>query len=577
VQQVAVASWEVFVGKSLISASFLWVLAQIAGTSAEPANTSRLSLAARLPRVSFASGVESTDFVVRGDAPDDPGPEIAAVQNALVGNESDAERNQTLAALYDRAKDKARCREARERASELFSQRLKARPDDSLSVSRLGVVLVALGQQREGEALLRRAVQLPTHEWECWANLCDYLGEKGNKEEASALLRRARELHPRAWQLWRTSWWHLYYSAWQELVVSLPNLPEKCFSPFSPFFQAAALFKEQRPSPMAVAKALALLEDGERCLDHGVAAAPTEGEPYRWRAEGQVLHALMRAEIRQAAGEKVNFYGEVTSAGILEDFARAAQLLPGDYTIQLKAIMFAAKYGDEHSCPPVPGWRGSATARLVIEAGVTRLEALTKSVDSSVAYGSCSSLGLVYLEILNDTERAEGHLRRALALIPSREPAWELLCGLLSQASRGEDLLTVCRERLRYKDSAHNRFLLAKAYELMARYDHAEEQLRVAMKLDCKDLMATLGLAALLLRHSHDVGALAEAGGLLDRVAPRLAEVATPEFGLDYLATRGIYVGSKGDTAQASRLFRQVLEQDANHRIASDALRALGE
>jgi hypothetical protein len=119
--------------------------------------------------------------------------------------------------------------------------------------------------------------------------------------------------------------------------------------------------------------------------------------------------------------------------------------------------------------------------------------------------------------------------------------------------------------------------MLAMAYEFAAQFDLAEEQLRASMKLDSIDLMPILGLAALRLRHGTDPTALAAAIALLDWVGRRLPKDSNPEPRWDYLATQGIYLGLKGDVAEASRLFRQVPEQDSEHRMASETLHALGE
>jgi tetratricopeptide (TPR) repeat protein len=175
-----------------------------------------------------------------------------------------------------------------------------------------------------------------------------------------------------------------------------------------------------------------------------------------------------------------------------------------------------------------------------------------------------------------DSTGAETSLRRALTLDPSREQAWDMLTSLTAEAKRYEDLVSLCEERLKRKDIARTRLLLAYTYEKLNRLDQAEEQVQAALKLEPEDFTANLALAVLLLKRSDDVAVLSRAGELLNKAGEIIRESPTPVQWMDYSTTGGIYLALRGSLEEARQQLKRVLEYDLHNEAAREALEALG-
>jgi tetratricopeptide (TPR) repeat protein len=284
---------------------------------------------------------------------------------------------------------------------------------------------------------------------------------------------------------------------------------------------------------------------------------------------------------RLTRGEAANPLLGLFNPEALADFRKLAQLRPSDY----RAIGLAAASQivtamlREPSLLPGSGGvleKLPEDLRRTIAADVGRLEELAQNPDRVVSAGSSETLGVVYLLLGEDARSAE-HFRRAVTLDPSRQKAWDMLQGLLFRADKYEDALAVSLERLKQRESVWSHFLVAQAYEYLNRFHEAEEQLRAALRLDEKDLLATLGLAALLLRRADNERVLAEADEFLGKGRHLMLEQATDGQRQDYQVTRGIYQALTGDTAAARVAFEAVLLDAPDHAMAKKALQALKE
>jgi tetratricopeptide (TPR) repeat protein len=523
-----------------------WSLAALAtlvpaGTAQFP-DMHRLREAAQLPVLSSIAAISYLDgFVCIDEEIVDPHERIAAFRRDLAGKESDPERYSQLALLYEHVQDENHAKQARERAAILLRQQLEARPNNALAANHLGLALIDLGHKAEGGVLLRRAVQIRPGEWRFWMDLVLYLKDSamdelfGQDKRPEALLREMQ------------------------------------------FAQISHLLSDRRTPRQRLARALAHLDEARACLDRAVAAAPDHGEPCRHRAAYGLIIAHLRAAVLQAQGKPADLASEHLHSAALADFRRAAQLSPTDCHTQSAAAWFSVVSCKlEASSAGGTRWQDNSAARQLVGEAVGRLEALARSKDAAVAADSAFALGVLYPRALEDPARGEAHLRQAIRLNPSHEMAGTILSRMLIDAGRKDDLVSLCRERVRAADSARNRFQLAAAYDMVKQPGKTEEQLRAAVKLDPKYIPATLGLAALLLR-SGNAAALVEAKDLLDRTGEFLVKRANRNQQLDYQATLGIYKGLKGDQTEASCLLRHVLEQDKDHEIASEAIRALGQ
>jgi tetratricopeptide (TPR) repeat protein len=511
--------------------------------AAQTSQRDRLREAVQLPRITVYM-VSWAFYQTKGGlclrATDNARAEIAALRHSLVGDGSDADRYDRLAELYDEVKDEVHARQAREWVVVLLRHRLEVHPDDALAMSDLGQTLMDLERFEEGEALVRRAVQARPREAQCWMALGDALVPL----------------------------------AMRELLDKGEKLPV-----YDDFERLAGWLLEKRLSPQQIIHCVARVDEAKACMDRAVALAPDQAESYLRRAravdDGWVL---LRATLRYRQGaEPADIRRESTTGTFLRDVSKAAQLSPRQYIVQVWAVMQAFRYAEAHGSPPIPGWRGHAAARQVIEEAVGRLERLAQTEDRELASTSCESLAWLYVFVFEDPEHAEKYLRRAIALKPTHEQMWDLLVGALGGSGRNQEALAAGLEQLKHKDSARNRLLVAKAYESLNLLSKAQEQVQAALQIEPKDFLATVGKAALLLKQADNAGALAEAGVVLGRAEKLLAKDAPRDERLDYIAILGVYMGLTGDRAEARRLLRQVLEQDGNHRMAAAAIRALGE
>ena len=217
----------------------------------------------------------------------------------------------------------------------------------------------------------------------------------------------------------------------------------------------------------------------------------------------------------------------------------------------------------------------SPTVRASIRDALDRLEALAQSKNRETAAGASEAAGVLRLALQNDLGRAEGDLRRAVAMDPSRGGAWELLAALAFQAKGYLKVATVCQEWMKQADSVRGRLILAKAYEKLDRLDQAEEAIHAALKLQPDDFTANLGLAVLLLKRGEDPARMAEAGAQLRRTADLFQKSTPPGQLADYGVILGIYQALTGDPESGEQQLRRVLKYDPDHDGAIAALEVL--
>ena len=154
-----------------------------------------------------------------------------------------------------------------------------------------------------------------------------------------------------------------------------------------------------------------------------------------------------------------------------------------------------------------------------------------------------------------------------------------LVCVLATKGADRE-CLEAARKWVRNHDTARSRFTLAKANERVGDLDEAEKQVRTVLERSPKDVLATLGLAAMLLKRKTETAGLAEAGRLLEKAASAVRNGEPPGeqrdlLERDLLALQGVHRALGGDVEAGKRLLRQVLKMNAEHRIAGKALEAL--
>jgi tetratricopeptide (TPR) repeat protein len=500
-----------------------------------------LRQALRLPTASAITNfkVDSlSGLVMWGDKPDYPG-DIAAARKSLRGDAGDAERFSHLAGLYAAAGDEAQEQAARTKAIALYREQLKARPNDPDVLRGLAGSLDPQSAQ-EAERLFRRATEIAPKEWCAWTDLADSLNMEGT--------------------------WLLFPEGTPRKFMSLEAM--------------AAILAEHPPEPQAESQGLRQLDESLACYDKAVAAAPRDPGPYSSRGFARMGQDFLRQSLRAIKGERVNPFLAAFSPLTMADIHRSAELSPRDFRnvarVAITEVMAALLRCDNHDTQGC--WeRFPEDARRSIRTWLDRLDHLAEDSDPMTAAGSAEALGMLEAFIMQDLAQAEKHYRRVVALRPSREEGWEMLMGLLGATRHDDDLLAVAIDRVKRKDCAHNRFLLAKAYERHKELPKAEDQLRLAIVQDPKDVLVTLGLAALTLKHAKDPKAIAEAGKLLDQSERLLGVGGSATERLDLQATRGVWLALNGRIEEARGVLRDVLALNRDHETAKPALKALGE
>ena len=519
----------------------LLTLAVLCGSAAaQDVNADKkLRQAAWMPTVSIKSGISfSTErgFSLVDDKPDWQ-PRIAALRKQLQGNASDADRYFRLRELYEGSGDEKAAEKAARKAVKLYRPQVKAAPDDNRLLTRLAI---CLDSETEQETLLRRVVKRAPGEYAAWLALGVLLQAQGftvlGLDSGAA--------------------------AKTDLFVLLVQL------------------SRERPAQERIDRALKLFAEARGCFDKVLAAKPPEADVY---SRTGMCCCWGNLVVRCLRGKEGNLMRAFLAPEFLVYFRRAAELDPDDYRLIGWATFYEAIGYAVHHDLKLPN-----TARPLLDAlpkehrqavtgNLARLEKLAQGRNKAAA--ACSELlGTFTLVLKNDPRQCAVWYGRAVERDPTRDKAWELLLAALGGLDRDKEVLATSQKYVKYKDTAHTRYFVAKAHEALRQWDKAKAEVRLALKRDPNSLEATLGLAALLLRGSDRGHALDEAGRMLDRAEQLLKkEAADSDYRLHCDAHRGIYLALKRDRDAARRLLEGVLKKDNENKTARAALDALGK
>ena len=144
------------------------------------------------------------------------------------------------------------------------------------------------------------------------------------------------------------------------------------------------------------------------------------------------------------------------SLDCLPDFHKAAELSTREYRPVVMAAFFEAfAYNMQSSKHPQ---RGAAfwdqlpdRSQRNIRNAMTRLENLGQEPDTRIAAGALESLAILQGFVVGDRTGAEKSARRAVALDPTREQAWDMLISFLVRPETYEELRSTCEQRVRQK------------------------------------------------------------------------------------------------------------------------------
>ncbi len=498
----------------------------------------------KMPGISFSAdwSFDPEKGFKLGSHDADTTAQIAALRKDLARDSSDADRYRRMGTLYAEINDLGNAQSASTRAIQYYRKRVDLQPDNALLLSDLGQTLQVNGRAEEAESLLRRAVQLEPKEWKCWLALGKFLDSEARRDISQRSKPAATGRGAKA------------ASSSTELASDRVGLGRK------------------------------RLEEAEVCYNAALTNAPSEAEIYLRRGLHRTLQSFLLNEIREASGERkpeTEVLSDYFSTESLEDLRQASRLDPRDYRLLGNLALYEI-YGLNARSGKIGlsqefGWTALPdNSQDLLRVVIARLEDLSQDADPKMAAGALEVLGILQGSVLHERNRSLASLQRALALDSTREQAWELAAGTLARAGDFEQLLSLCEDRLKQKDSLRSHLLLAKAYEKLKRWEEAEEEVVAALKKAPNDLGANLSISALMLRRSSDPGALAEAGTWLQRCdkifAGLTAQQKPRQTVIDFTLIRGIYLALADEVESARQWFNSVIEADQENELAREAL-----
>jgi tetratricopeptide (TPR) repeat protein len=478
--------------------------------------------------------------------------EIARLQKRLKKDVNDDERYEILGRVNWLEGREKEADEAFAKAVAFCRQKVREHPEDIPWQVRLGEALLCTDEKKEAEKLLRRSVHEAPNEWRAWLALADCM----NALSLQAIFGN------------------------KHVVGDVESM--------------ASALRELKPTEEQIQQMRRLRNEALRCYGRAIALAPhKEIKPYFRRIVSNWNHAFVEAGLRTIKGEKADPAPVYCAPDLLADFQQIARLSPDDplaigaamfweitgclFHDKLKKKVDRTAAGEDRTAPS----RSLVDAlpeesRKFVRECLERLEQLTKHPNKATVADASEILGEMMMKLLGEEaeEKALEHLRRAVRLDPSRERAWNsLICFLIRK--RTDKAVAVARERLRIKDNAHNRFLLARVFSYNRQYDKAAEELRAGLNNDPKDPYCRLGLIALRLRR-EDAESLKEAGKELTVIYARIEEEKKMDLYLSYAHLCGIYYALIDRPEKAQKMFQQILQWKKDDKTATRALAALG-
>lgn len=474
-----------------------------------------------------------------------PIPEqIAALQKKLAVDGESAEDDYRLGLLYDKAGNRTKSKELYTKSVELCRCQFKRQPDDLPCRLTLAKALQGLEKLEEAEILLRQLVKEAPCDWRCWLELAECLNVRSY----------------------------------------IPIMGDKPFRCNSPRLLLEDIRKAQ-PTPEGIAAAQPYRKESASCFEKAIALAPQEAKIYQRRLAWRQSLALLDYGLCLYKGEKVDPPEDLffLSLDSLNDLRRLSDLNKDDYAgigsiAFYESVRELRQYQKQHPTAEDPGNKlillSEATRKRILK-DFARLEKGMQSQDKHKAADAAVCLGSLRGLILDDPKSAEKCFRRCLELDPTRDAAWEGLIGIMLKNNRDDEIVKLCHQQIKYKDSAHNRLILAKIHEHLGQNDKTEEAVREGLKRYPDDFLFNLAFADLLLRRG-DAKELKQAAQILTKLQKERDEGPPSENRwANHCFACGIYFGLTGDENWARRLLEDVRKRRPDYPGIKEALDAL--
>ncbi len=533
-----------------MSRRFLWLLAALMGLTAsvfgELLDKEQLRQMAKLPTVNlmFSFGVDSLNGFTSEPtlSAAEATAQITAIKKTQSSHTADAAWYDRLGDLYGQAKDTNAAMRAYAKAAGLYQRQLKTQPDDAAIWLAYGAVLGGAGKPAEAETAMRQAVKVAPQNAAAWLQLGNFLSGRA-------------------------------------AVTLLPSLSKLNLNEMPvdgvPFHKTIAAVTEHPPTSEARAKAQRLIAEADDCFDKAVVVAPQKEESYIKRyANRTFVHAWFRAALEKQPASPLFLF----APDAMGDLRRAAQLGSEDYLAQRYCVITEFLYEIYRqrlhlenlwdAWDKLPG-----DTRKRIHEAEARLVAVSVSVDKTKAGGAAEALGIFQYFLHGDSTNSVATLRRAVAIDPTREQAWDMLLGILFTSQHTNDMLVVCQQRLVATPSVRNHLLLAKVWDMQGRQRETEAQVRAALKLGPKDVLVNLAQAAMSVRCAHDAAGLRRAAQHLAAVAKLMNDDTPREQQADLAVLQCIHAALSGQTNKARQHIERALRLDPNNDHAKNLLK----
>jgi tetratricopeptide (TPR) repeat protein len=469
--------------------SIKWILMAILATTLSGHAAAPLRGADRLrelvlfPEMNINFGL---DLVFQGDAWEvqdtfHPPDIIDEAREVLKKQPNDVKQLLRLGFSLERAGQTNESRDCYQEVVQLCQTRLEAEPFNGLNLRDYGFVLSRLNETGKAESMFRRAVLVSSNDWRCWAGLGTFLGKRFN------------------------------LTIYDDYHNGLPPTA------------GTEAIQNYRPPAKTVARLKALDNEARECFEKVTALATNDPDAFVQRAGFEAATSYDRNLLDHVLNDRkldllLSLSDGLTSPGAITNLHRAAELTSENCSYLEIAVfskvllamprdgLMDTKTGKIEGCNFKPGTWPEETHQYIREIQ-TRLETISQSPDSKLAAIAMESLGFNYM-LLGNSEASVAALRRAVALDPTCDAAWDLLVGSLVKSASTEDLAAVCQQRLTYKDSARNHLYLARVYLHQQKWDKVGEQAEAALKIEPDNYVAHMDLMALTLKQINDTNYL---------------------------------------------------------------------
>jgi tetratricopeptide (TPR) repeat protein len=413
-----------------------------------------------------------------------------------------------------------------------FRAQADSRPNDASVQAEFAEALYRAGSRTEAEHVARNATVVLSNDWRCWAALGKLLDRRG--------------------------------------VAALTDRPRRL-----------AEWVQRRPSATELMEADECQAEANKCFDRAVALAPKEAEVYLERAVHRSVIASLRKTLAQFSRTEpvsTEMFDAMGTPEVCADWAQVARLSPTNYG----AIAY---WGWSEATPalvkrtstrPIDSLTESRR-RNVLEA-MRLLENLAEHANTKLAAGALEALAVVRMMVVGEPAEGANAFRRAVALDPTRQRAWDGWLGSIWDNDPQETVL-LCEQRLKHLDTANNRVGAAKACDRAGFHQKALEHARLAVKRDPKDASARICVSALLLRQPLDTTTHADLKQQVAAAHECLPLIEDDEHRERLMAIHNLNVAIAmaldGQTADARETLRNTAKMDVDDDRVTERLKEI--